>query len=170
VKETDVANGELVALETQSFDLADAGDWERALAVIESSEYQRLKAEYAKGMEYAFSIIRNNLERRLATLTWVVNLLCIMAFLIVVLGVYISQQARIAEITAAADRERLISSRAQMEAVNDAYNNALNSLQFFRVQAENGHKFTEEDLKLFDNIIAGAAKTLKTISNDQIKS
>lgn len=164
VTATDAANMALVAMETKSFELADANQWEQALSLIESADYKKLKGDYADGMNHAFSLIKLNLDRRSAMLTWIVNLLCIVAFLIAVLGVYISQQARMAEIAAAADRDRLNSLRSQMELVSDAYNNALNSLQLFRVQAENGHKFTDEDLKLFDNIISGAAKALRSIS------
>jgi hypothetical protein len=90
------------------------------------------------------------------------------AFVLIVVGLVIDQlrERRVARRRAEIEEQRLRVLKATMRTVQDIVNNFLNSMQLFRMEAEDG-PLSVESLKLFDDLINETAEKLKALGDSE---
>lgn len=163
VKETEDANNALVAMELESFDLANNGKWSEATSLLEGTEYTNQKAIYSAGMAQAFGLLASAAARRSGQLR--LALMGLVAFLflnlILVFGMIYKIQLNSIELEKRDSQYEAL--KVTMTTVMDTFGNALNNLLLFRVQAEESGHFSEADLKSFDSIVNNASQRLQAM-------
>jgi hypothetical protein len=167
VSQTDSANRVLVGLEEEAFRLAALGKWEEASSVLHSDAYLQHKELYTIGMKGAFGVVRENMDQNSLVLRWSLWGVAVALLVSILILMRFWQQVQLDLFELKSSQAKLEALQVTMRTVMDTFNNALNNLQLFRLQAEESGHFSEKDLALFDSVIKDSASRLSAMGSMQ---
>lgn len=141
---------QLAEVENRAIDLAQAGDIAGATAVFASEEYAALRVAHDKAIAMGHQCVFEIAQMRETVLNRVLDGMMVAA-LVFLAGLWWTERQRVASERMQAKRQAQFRTlRVVMRTVMDSFNNFMNAVSMFRVQAEIKGVMTEAELAQID--------------------
>lgn len=135
VEATNVANDELVALETEAFELADSGRFDEAMQRITSLRYADLKAAYWNGVATASARLAARIDRNTDRAAAVAFAIIFFSTVGAASTLVVFLRQRTVQAQLAMERAKNETFAVTVETMMDVVNNALMELELYKLEA-----------------------------------